>query len=737
LTNNSVILCILDGFGISSATKHNAIAKAKTPTIDYFLKKYPNCLLTTSGKAVGLPEGQMGNSEVGHMTIGSGRVIDQDLVRINKAIESGELEKNPIIKKLLTKHKKNDKKVHLFGLCSDGGVHSHINHIIFIAQILAKAKVKTCLHLFLDGRDVAPKSAPLYLDMIDQLRTEYPQVDIATLSGRFYSMDRDKRLQRTIEAVEAIEGKASNKFTSWKEYLANQYGKEIYDEFIEPASHENYKGIDEDDSLVFLNFRSDRIRQLIEELSKRHNQLSFKIGMTSYFEDNSKNLDSLFAENNIAESLGEIISNNNMKQLRMSETEKYAHVTFFFNGGREKVFAGEDRILVNSPNVKTYDQKPEMSAQELTDKLIEAINSKKYHLIVINYANCDMVGHSGNFEASVKAVEHIDKCLKRVYDCIKKTNHQMLITADHGNVEYMFDEEKNIAHTSHTLNPVPCILVGKTAAKYKLKNGNISDVAPTILELLKLKKPSLMSGKSLLKKKNEFFSFLTAVFIALAIRTIIFEPYAIPSGSMKPNFLVGDYLFVSKYPYGISNASLPLDPPIMTGRKLELSTPQRGEVIVFKSQTERSINYIKRLIGLPGDEIQMVNGILYINGLQIPKKEAGVFEDTDGKILKKYIETLPNGVSYYVLDDIDYYPLDNTPIFKVPEGHYFFIGDNRDHSSDSRTGGRPIGFVPYDKLIGRAEMVIFSNPVHFYEIWKWPFNFYHDRFFLKVKSLSE
>lgn len=737
MSKSSVILCILDGFGLSKLKNDpsNAIEKANTPTWDYFLKNYPHSELGSSGKDVGLPEKQMGNSEVGHMTIGAGRVINQDLVRINQAIQSNEFSKNNLLVQLVEEYKKGNKKIHIFGLCSDGGVHSHIDHILYIAEIIAREEIKICFHLFLDGRDVSPISAENYLSKIDKLIEKYSNISIASISGRFYAMDRDKKTQRTELAINAIEGTGKNTFIEWRSYLEEQYQQKITDEFIQPAFFKDYEGVKDGDSFIFTNFRSDRIRQLIEALDKKFSKIKSRIGMTQYFEGSKFDLKILFPEIEIQESLGEVISKENKKQLRIAETEKFAHVTFFFNGGRESLFHGEERILIPSPNVRTYDLQPEMSAEEITNKLVEYIEKKEHDFIVVNYANCDMVGHSGNMKAAIESVEFIDSCLKRIHDKVEENGASLIVTADHGNIEHMFNEAEDSIHTSHTLNPVPCILVGKKFLKSKIKlaNGTLADIAPTVLELLKIKKPKVMSGKSLIKKSGEWLSFITAIFIALAIRTIIFEPYEIPSGSMKPNFLVGDYLFVSKYTYGISNASLPLEPKIMNGRLLEIFHPIRGEVIVFKSQTERTKNYIKRLIGLPGDEVQVIGGIIYINGNMVPRKEAGSFTDTDGKILKRYIETLPNGVSYYVLDDIDDHPLDTTGLFKVPEGHYFFMGDNRDHSADSRTGGYPIGFVPYDKFIGRAEMVIFSNPVHFYEIWKWPFNFYHDRFFKRVE----
>lgn len=743
--NKPVVLCILDGFGIRKDAEYNAIKQASTPFLDYLLKTYPHTELETSGEIVGLPKGQMGNSEVGHMTIGSGRVIFQDLVRINQSIKNGELENFSLLKDLIKFHANHHKNVHIFGLCSDGGVHSHIDHIIFLAEYLAKNKVSVKLHLFLDGRDTEPTSASKYLSKIDELTKKNPLVKIATIAGRFYAMDRDQRWERTNLAGNGIIKAEANHINDWQKYLQEQYREGITDEFIIPAVLGEYKGIEEQDSILFANFRSDRIRQLAELLLATSINFSFKIGMTSYSEELNKSLSSLFSEQVINNNLGEILSLKRKKQLRIAETEKYAHVTFFFNGGKEELYPGEDRKLILSPKVKTYDLQPEMSAKVLTEELISFIEKDIYDFVVINYANCDMVGHSGKIDAAIKAVEVIDQCLKELYLQINEKNGILIITADHGNVEFMFDKHKNIPHTSHTLNPVPFILIGKQYFKSSTslrKEGNLSDVAPTILDLMKIEKPVEMTGKSLIEKKmeekkkskTEWLSLLGAILIALLIRTIVFEPYSIPSGSMKPNFLVGDYLFVSKYTYGISNASLPFEPNIFSGRILKIEEPKRGDVVVFKSPSNRYINYIKRLIGLPGDRIQVIDGVLYINDKVVERKRAGEFIDTDGSVLKRYIETLPNGVSYYVLDDIPNYPFDNTKVYIVPEGHYFFMGDNRDHSADSRTEGHPIGFVPFDKFIGRAEMIIFSNPETIIEIWKWVFGFNKDRFFLKVKS---
>ena len=758
-----IVLCILDGWGISKDPnpQYDAIRQANTPCWDFLLKNFPHTELLTSGEAVGLPDGQMGNSEVGHMTIGSGRIILQDLLRINQSISNGTLIEHPDLQKLVKDHQKSGKSVHLLGLCSDGGVHSHIDHMIFIAKFLSQNNVQVKLHLFLDGRDVAPSSANIFLKQIDALLLESSNVKIATISGRFYAMDRDNRWDRSEMAYRAIAEANGNKISNWQDYLEVQYKNNISDEFVVPAAMSGYQGIEENDSLLFTNFRSDRIRQLAKSLlfskfsyfKRKLTKLKHKIGMTHYSSELNKVLVALFPEQNIDNNLGKIISLSHKKQLRISETEKYAHVTFFFNGGMEENYPGEDRILVPSPNVHTYDLQPEMSSSLVTEELVKAIGSEKYDLIIVNYANTDMVGHSGKMDAAIKAVEAIDNCLEKIYQAIKQTNGMLMITADHGNVENMFDQMGGTPHTSHTTNPVPLVLVANDFAQSKvnLDKGNLSDIAPSILEAMNISKPQEMTGKSLLKGKQmktqskleNFMSIIWAILIALLIRTVIFEPYSIPSGSMKPNFLVGDYLFVSKYQYGISNTSILFEPNLIKDRVLEFNQPERGEVIVFKPTHDHyasfmdrvfGINYIKRLIGLPGDEIQVKEGILYINGKMVDRKEAGTFTDTDGSVLKRYVETLPNNASYYVLEKSDDNPWDNTGVYKVPAGHYFFMGDNRDHSIDSRFMNGPIGFVPHDKLVGRAEMVIFSNPESIINITKFPFNFNPTRFFVKVKQ---
>lgn len=500
--NRPVLLCILDGFGIGSNEEpsYNAVKMAHTPCLDKLLKNFPHTELQTSGTEVGLPKGQMGNSEVGHVTIGSGRIILQDLPRINQAISNRELESHPLLKKLTEFHNRKGKTIHLLGLCSDGGVHSHIEHFIFLARLLANNKLNIRLHLFLDGRDTAPNSASIYLNRIEKLCEKYSNIKIATVAGRFYAMDRDQRWERTKLAYFAIGRGLGNKFSNSQDYLNEQYQENISDEFIIPAIAESYQGIEDGDSVIFTNFRSDRIKQIAEILVKESRNLSYKIGMTNYSKTLDMSLECLFPELPILNTLGEIISLEDKSQLRIAETEKYAHVTFFFNGGREEPYINEDRILIQSPNVSTYDLKPEMSSFELTEELIHAMNNKSYDLIVINYANGDMVGHSGKIDPTIKAIESLDKCLEQIYLEIKKNNGILIITADHGNAEYMFNTKTNSPHTSHTSNPVPFILVSNEffQSNLKLEKGNLSDIAPTILKIMNINKPVEMTGKSLI-----------------------------------------------------------------------------------------------------------------------------------------------------------------------------------------------------------------------------------------------
>ena len=487
-----VLLCILDGFGIGEDNDYNAITKAKMPNYQRILKTYPNAQLKTSGLDVGLPEGQIGNSEVGHMTIGAGRVVYQDLPRINKAIINQELDKNSKIQQLINNLRSHNKPCHIMGLLSDGGVHSHINHIIYLANLLSKNNIKVYLHCFLDGRDVAQKSAIKYLKQVEKF-------NIATISGRYYSMDRDKKWDRIKLATDAIVAGKGLKFSSPLQAIEESYSQEITDEFVKPYSAINYEGIKDGDALIFANFRADRARQISQKLFELCN-FSSALALTEYSQELNNHYEILFPHQEIKNSLPEILERNNLKQLRIAETEKYAHVTFFFSCGREKEFKGESRIMVQSPLVSTYDLKPEMSSVEIGEKLCLAINSDNFDFIIVNYANPDMVGHSGLLDPSIKACEAIDKQLVILEKIILQKNGAMIISADHGNIECMIDESYN-PHTSHTTNPVPFILVTNNANEYSIRNGNLSDIAPSVLNLLAIEKPIEMDGKNLIIKK--------------------------------------------------------------------------------------------------------------------------------------------------------------------------------------------------------------------------------------------
>ncbi|MBP7710803.1 MAG: 2,3-bisphosphoglycerate-independent phosphoglycerate mutase [Rickettsiales bacterium] len=493
-THKPILLCILDGWGIGDDTDtNNAIARAKTPNYDRFFKNYPHSQLETSGLAVGLPEGQMGNSEVGHMTIGAGRVIFQDLPRINNAIKDGSLTQNEKLQKLISDLKTSGKTCHLMGLLSDGGVHSHINHIIFLAEFLAKNGVKVLLHAFLDGRDVAQKSALIYLEQVKNIK-------IATVSGRYYAMDRDKKWDRVELATSAIISGVGEKFSDAIAAVKQSYENDITDEFVKPCIVENYSGIAAGDALIFANFRADRARQISEKLFENCN-FSHAIAATEYSEKLNQFYQILFPPIEVKNSLPEILAARNLTQLRIAETEKYAHVTFFFSCGVENELKGETRILVKSPSVATYDLQPEMSANEVGEKLREAIGLEKFDFIVVNYANPDMVGHSGMLDPSIKAVEAIDAQLGLLEKIILEKNGLMLISADHGNVECMLDHDHK-PHTSHTTNPVPFILVGKNVGALSLDNGGLNDIAPTVLHLMGLEKPREMDGQNLVRARE-------------------------------------------------------------------------------------------------------------------------------------------------------------------------------------------------------------------------------------------
>ncbi len=500
-----LVLVILDGFGQSENKVGNAIAAANTPTLDRIFKNFPTSSLKASGIDVGLPSGQIGNSEVGHTNIGAGAIVYQNLARINKAIDDGEFFKNDAFLKALQNCKKNSSALHIMGLLSDGGVHSHINHLYSLLK-LAKSmeQKKVYIHIFTDGRDVSPTSGALYIKSLQENIKKIGVGIIATVCGRYYAMDRDNRWDRVKKAYDAIVDGVGEVYSSSAEDAVQAFYKNgVTDEFILPTVCGNRVRLEEDDSVIFFNFRPDRARQLTKALTfKDFDGFERKRGfinvlfvcMTKY-DDSFKNVLVAYDTINLSNTFGEYISKNGLTQLRIAETEKYAHVTFFFSGGREEKFNGEDRILIKSPNVATYDLKPEMSAHEVTDAVVEAINSLKYDVIILNFANCDMVGHTGVFSAAKKAVEVVDCCVNRLLNAIEKVGGVVIITADHGNAEQM-QSENGEALTSHTTNPVVFSVVFYNC-KLK-KTGRLCDIAPTMLSILGLEKPPEMTGESLI-----------------------------------------------------------------------------------------------------------------------------------------------------------------------------------------------------------------------------------------------
>lgn len=505
------VLCILDGWGWRPEVADNAIAAAskagKTPNFDRMLADSPFALLSTSGRAVGLPDGQMGNSEVGHMNMGAGRVVMQDLPRIDDAMADGSLAARPVLVDLIEKARAVQGAVHVMGLVSPGGVHSHQDHIAALVRAVAEAGVPVFIHAFLDGRDTPPKSAIGYLENFEAKIADLPGVRMATVSGRFYAMDRDKRWDRVSKACDAIVSANGPRFENALAAVEASYAEGISDEFVLPSVIGEYAGASDDDGLLFANFRADRARELSLALLdpnftgfERPRVVTFSAaaGLTEYSNALNRLMGALYPAEDIRDTLGEYVASLGLTQLRIAETEKYAHVTFFLNGGREEPFAGEDRILVPSPKIATYDQQPEMSAFEVTKKLEDAVLSGKYDLVVVNYANSDMVGHTGIMDAAIKAVETIDTCLGRLRAAVEKAGGVLLITADHGNVELMRDQQTGEPHTAHTTFDVPVIVVNaKSNSGLKLANGKLADVAPTLLDLMGLPVPSAMRGHSL------------------------------------------------------------------------------------------------------------------------------------------------------------------------------------------------------------------------------------------------
>ena len=508
-----LVLCVLDGWGERADRTDNAILLAKTPHWTALEQKWPHALLATSGLAVGLPDGQMGNSEVGHMNLGAGRVVMQDLPRIDQAMRDGSLAKNPELVAFITGLKAKGRAAHLLGLISPGGVHSHQDHIATLAKTIADAGVRVWVHAFLDGRDTPPKSAEGFVAKF-LADVKGHDVAIGTIGGRYYGMDRDKRWDRVEKAYDAMVEAAGPKAKDAAAAIAASYADNKTDEFIIPTVLDGYQGMMDGDGVLMGNYRADRVRQILAALGdpkfdgfqrKRVPHLSAKLGMCEYSDALRLFYIALFPPQSLTHIMGELVSAAGFKQLRIAETEKYAHVTFFFNGGREEVFPGEDRILVQSPKVATYDLKPDMSAPELTDKLVAAVKSGMYDFIVVNYANGDMVGHTGVLDAAIHAVETIDASLGKVWAAVEAQGGTLMITADHGNVELMKDPVTHEPHTAHTTGPVPVVLAGAPKG-VSLKDGRLCDVAPTLLTLLGLPQPKEMTGHSLLSGVAEAVS---------------------------------------------------------------------------------------------------------------------------------------------------------------------------------------------------------------------------------------
>ncbi|MCD8528586.1 MAG: 2,3-bisphosphoglycerate-independent phosphoglycerate mutase [Chitinophagales bacterium] len=501
-------LIIMDGWGKELDPKRSAIYKAKTPFVDSLYKTVPNSTLITYGEDVGLPEGQMGNSEVGHMNLGAGRVVCQELVRINQAVKNNSLQKNIALNNLFTYVKNNDKPLHLMGLVSDGGVHSHYKHLEAICYYAAAFGVKHIyIHCFMDGRDCSPTSG---LGIVADLENNITNTSakIATVVGRYYAMDRDKRWERIAEAYHLLVNSKGKKFTNAIEGIEKSYENGITDEFIKPICIVDNEGkplakIANGDGVLCFNFRTDRCREITEVLTQKdhheqdmHTLDLYYVTMTRY-DEAFKNIHVLFEKDNLENTIGEVIAKNGLSQLRIAETEKYPHVSFFFSGGREEMFAEEARIMVPSPKVATYDMQPQMSAFEVRDKAVAFINEKEPDFICLNFANTDMVGHTGVFEAAVKAAETVDTCVKDVIETALKHNYAIFLTADHGNADIMVNED-GTPHTAHTTNLVPLFYIDKDAPHAKLHNGKLGDIAPTILKVMGINKPKEMTGNVLL-----------------------------------------------------------------------------------------------------------------------------------------------------------------------------------------------------------------------------------------------
>ncbi|MEM9028545.1 MAG: 2,3-bisphosphoglycerate-independent phosphoglycerate mutase [Pseudomonadota bacterium] len=510
-----IVLCILDGWGLRRERQDNAIALAATPNWDRMLASWPTGTLRCSGEDVGLPSGQMGNSEVGHLNIGAGRVVWQDLPRINRAIAEDQLRQSSELVAFADKLRASGGTCHLVGLVSPGGVHAHEDHIVALAKAVSERGVPVRIHAITDGRDTPPNSGRDCLARLQASIAEFRDVSIATVCGRYFAMDRDKRWERVARAYDLLVSAKGDAFDDALDVIAASYAQGTTDEFVTPARHTSYNGMGDGDGILCANFRADRVRQLLAAILDPDFDgfartsivdLGAALGMVAYSDHISQFCPAIFAPTHLENTLGDVVANAGLRQLRAAETEKYPHVTYFFNGGVEPPLAGEERILVPSPKVATYDLKPEMSAVELTNKVIAAIETQRFDLVVINYANGDMVGHTGVLDAAVRAVACVDMCIGRLEQVVKSAGGAMLVTADHGNCELMFDRALGAPHTAHTLNLVPTILVNGSEGCVSLANGRLADIAPTLLDLLGIEQPPEMTGASLLNPSADAHS---------------------------------------------------------------------------------------------------------------------------------------------------------------------------------------------------------------------------------------
>lgn len=510
MSKKPTVLMILDGYGLNESEKGNAVAEAKTPVMDQLMKEYPFVKGNASGMAVGLPEGQMGNSEVGHLNMGAGRIVYQDLTKITKAIQDGDFFENKVLLSACENVKANDSSLHLMGLVSDGGVHSHIEHIYGLLELAKRQGIeKVYVHCFLDGRDTPPASGKEYVEQLEAKMKELGVGEVATMMGRYYAMDRDNRWDRVEKAYRALVYGEGEQAASGPAGIQASYDKDTTDEFVLPTvvmkDGKPMATVKEKDSIIFFNFRPDRAREITRTFCddeftgfNRGERVKTTYVCFTEYDVTIENKEIAFVKEEITNTFGEYLAAHGLKQARIAETEKYAHVTFFFNGGVEEPNEGEDRILVKSPKVATYDLKPEMSAYEVCDKLTEAIRSGKYDVIIINFANPDMVGHTGVEAAAIKAIEAVDECVGKAVAAIKEVDGQMFICADHGNAEQLIDDETGEPFTAHTTNPVPFILVNADPA-YRLREGGcLADIAPTLIQLMGMEQPKEMTGKSLL-----------------------------------------------------------------------------------------------------------------------------------------------------------------------------------------------------------------------------------------------